>query len=130
MIRQIAGIAFLLAGTSVAMAEDHSGDVRANRSTIVNRHFYYNSQLCSSGPIAQVKLKKEPKHGSVKIVRSVWVPEKGKCKGKKFKGVDIIYTPKRGYRGPDEFSTKYSMPKYANRSTLRYLHDNYKMQVK
>ena len=130
MIKYIAGIAFLIAGMGAAVAETHSGEVRANRSTILNRHVYYNGQLCSSGPIAQVKLKTEPKHGTVKIVRSVWAPEKGKCKGKKFKGVDVIYTPKRGYRGPDEFSTKYSMPRYTNRSTLNYLHDTYKVEVK
>ncbi|KZK75992.1 hypothetical protein PsW64_01122 [Pseudovibrio sp. W64] len=130
MIKYLAGAAFLIAGLSAAAAETHSGDVRANRSTILNRHVYYNAQLCSSGPIAQVKLKKEPKHGTVKIVRSVWTPKKGKCKGKKFKGVDVIYTPKRGYRGPDEFSTKYSMPRYTNRSTLNYLHDTYKVKVK
>ncbi len=130
MFKYFMSAAIVMAGIGAAAAETHSGDVRANRSTILNRHVYYDSQLCTSGPIAQVKLKKEPKHGTVKIVRSVWVPKKGKCKGKKFKGVDIIYSPKRGYRGPDEFATKYSMPKYTNRSTMRYLHDTYKVKVK
>ncbi|WP_037037577.1 hypothetical protein [Pseudovibrio sp. JE062] len=131
MIKYIAGAAFLIAGVGTAAAETHSGDVRANRSTIVNKHFYYNAQQCTSGPIAQVKLKKKPKHGTVKIVRATWSPPKGKrCSNKKFKGVDIIYTPKKGYRGPDEFSTKYSMPRYTQGSALNYYGDTYKVQVK
>ncbi|WP_109315415.1 hypothetical protein [Pseudovibrio ascidiaceicola] len=130
MIKYIVGVAFLVAGAGVASAETFSRDVRANRSSIVNRHVYYDGQLCSSGPIAQVKLKKQPKHGTVKIVRSVWTPKKGKCKGKKFKGVDIIYTPKRGYRGVEEFSTRYSMPRYTQGSAVNYFSDKYKVQVK
>lgn len=121
----------LVGVTGPALAGTHSRDVAANKSSVVNGHVYYNRHECTSGPIAQVKVKVKPKHGSVKIRRTTYSPPKGKrCDDKKFNAVLVIYTPQRGYRGKDTFKTNYSMPKYVQGSQINYYTDTYKINVK
>jgi hypothetical protein len=131
MIKYIAGVAFLVAGLSTAAAETHSRDVSARKASVVNGHVYYDQNQCTSGPIAQVKVKVEPKHGSVQIRRTTYSPPKGRrCYGKKFNAVVVVYTPKKGYRGKDTFKTSYSMPKYVQGSQMNYFSDTYRINVK
>ncbi len=131
MIKYVLSAAVLMASLNTAAAETHSRDVAANKATVVNGHVYYNRHECTSGPIAQVKLKVKPKHGSVKISRTTYTPPIGKrCDNKKFNAVIVTYTPKRGYRGKDTFKTSYSMPTYIQGSQMNYYSDTYKINVK
>ncbi|KZK88394.1 hypothetical protein PsAD46_02352 [Pseudovibrio sp. Ad46] len=131
MIKYFVGAVFLITGLSTAAAETHSRDVAARKASVVNGHVYYNQNQCTSGPIAQVKVKVAPKHGSVEIRRTTYNPPKGqRCYGKKFNAVVVVYTPKKGYHGKDTFKTRYSMPKYVQGSQMNYFTDTYKINVK
>ncbi|SHL55782.1 hypothetical protein [Roseibium suaedae] len=129
---KLAALAFSLIAVSLpASAKTISDTVPAGRSTVVGSHAVYGPG-CVSGPIPDMKVKKQPEHGRVEFrTKILQLSEKaGKCAGKKIKGTLIIYTPKKGFKGPDKFTVQYAYEKYVGTPRMSFVSDTYKLDVK
>jgi len=96
-----------------ATAEDA---VQANRSTLVYDFSVWFSADCSHMGKPRYKVRTHPKHGRLSFLFGATqarnLPKR--CQGK-VKGLQVVYTPNRGYRGPDSFVMTVFQP--------RFLHD-------
>jgi hypothetical protein len=106
-------LAFLFVSGS-AGAEILKRTVSANKSSNVSAQAVYSKGTCHGGELPQMKVTKKPSHGRVKFNKTTFKLSKaaGKCAGKRVKGINIIYTPNKGYRGKDEFKIGFSFFKY------------------
>ena len=102
-------------------------EVPANKSSVVLYSVVYDPETCGSQGRPQTKINQGAAHGNI---RFEWFAYKmGKsayhCNGKPAHGMLVIYTPDKGYRGPD--SIKFSLigsggpgPGYSISKTYRY----------
>ena len=95
---------------SPALAERLALEVPRGKASVVYVFGHYRENSCEPGVIPQMSLRHKPKHGSVKFrPRSFRLTaDAGKCAGRLTKGVEIVYTPARGFKGAEAFSVNYS----------------------
>lgn len=132
MFRTILAFALTIACLSSALADQFSRTVPANRKSQVYSHAVYQKQSCISGAIPNMKVSRKPKHGKVTFQRSTFKLGKdtGRCAGKSIKGMGIIYTPDRNYRGQDKFTVTYSYEAYSGASRRNFISNTYNITVK
>lgn len=75
---------------------------------IVQGYAFHTVQTCESSGVVDFKVSRQGAHGRVEIEKRVVTLSPGNvCAGSKVKGAVIVYTPNRGYRGPDSFQISY-----------------------
>ncbi|NIX76787.1 hypothetical protein [Microvirga terricola] len=102
-------VAIVLAGlvllTGSASAETRERTVKANTRSAIDGFFSYWEDTCYTGEVVNVKVRQEPANGSVQIVPHEQVLGKdSRCPGTKVRGLVYVYTPKKGFKGVDEFA--------------------------
>ncbi|MEI2384528.1 hypothetical protein [Breoghania sp. JC706] len=109
MKRVVLSILLFVIGFSPAWAEHFDYRVKAGKANEVYVFGRYRVLTCQADILPQLTVRQKPKHGSVKFVKSMvrLSADTGKCAGQQIKGMKIIYTPARGYRGKDAFSVSY-----------------------
>lgn len=108
-----AAIGFFLAGialTGVARAET---TLPANKSVMIYDFAVWHPSTCAHFGKPKYRVRTEPKHGKLHFVHGVSKSDNlpSHCKGK-VKGLQVIYTPDRGYRGPDSFVLTVLQPRF------------------
>lgn len=93
----------LLAGP--ASAETVERTVKANTITAVGGFLSYEVNTCYPAEIPNVKIRQEPGNGTVRIVpHEQALGKDSRCPGTKVRGLAYVYTPKKGFKGDDEFT--------------------------
>ncbi len=85
--------------------------VAANRATIIYRFFQFNERTCSAMAVPKYKVI-SVEHGKITGRKGKFTSDKGPCKGRSFKGIELIYKPNGRYRGVDNARVQLSMPMY------------------
>jgi hypothetical protein len=79
--------------------------VPAGRSSPIGGMILFNKLDCSYLAKPKVTISTPPQHGSVRVewsrVKMTKARSPTKCIGKTFQGMVVIYTPYKGYHGPD-----------------------------
>ncbi|PTW55717.1 hypothetical protein C8N35_11242 [Breoghania corrubedonensis] len=109
MFRRILLVASALALTVAAgNAETLKADARSGRTTRVGGHFVYNITNCQASIVPNLKVARQPAHGTVTIRKArMRVGTGHRCAGLAVTGSEVHYTAKRGYHGADTFSIKF-----------------------
>jgi hypothetical protein len=100
-------VALVLAGLTLvanaASAETIERSVKANAPSAVGGFFGYELNTCYASVIPEVKIKQMPANGNFQIVPYEHTLGKDShCAGQKVRGLAYVYTPKKGFKGPDE----------------------------
>jgi len=96
------GIA-ILAGA--ANADTVERTVKANSSTAVGGFFGYEVNTCYPSAIPDVKIHQQAGNGNVEIrPHQAKLDKDSQCPGLAVRGLAYVYTPKKGFKGADEFS--------------------------
>jgi hypothetical protein len=106
----------VLAGS--ASAETYDRSAKANARTPVGAFLGYEVDTCYPSAIPNVKIRQVPSNGTVEIrPYETELSKETRCPGRKVRGLVYVYTPKKGFKGADEFaldipwaSTDVSMP--------------------
>lgn len=108
-----AAIAFLMASVATAGAARAEASLPANKSVMLYEFAVWHPSTCAHFGKPTYKVRTQPKHGKLRFVHGVSKSEKvpSHCKGK-VKGLQVIYTPDRGYRGPDSFVLTVMQPRF------------------
>ena len=77
--------------------------VAANRSSPIFFYYTYMGDTCGYGSKPKFTALSGPEHGTVTARWQAYKMGTGarNCKGKPMKGMLVIYTPDKGYHGPD-----------------------------
>ncbi len=96
--------------------------VKANGSTDMDFRFVHWHKDCKPYKDPQIKgaVVSQPKNGRVKFKNTVLRKINGKaivkygkqCTGKSMPGLQVTYTPNKGYKGNDSFRVKYNYYRY------------------
>lgn len=107
----------LILGMGITSAASAEFTVPANKSSVVYDFAVWFPQDCSYPGKPTYKVRTAPKHGRLDFAfgntKAPNLP--ARCKGK-VKGLQVIYTPNRGYRGPDSFVLSVRQIRYLNDS--------------
>ncbi|WP_394690297.1 hypothetical protein [Hoeflea sp.] len=105
----------LLAFFAIVTSASADFVVPANKSTMIAHFAVWNPSTCAIFGKPSHKVRKQPQHGKLKFIYGVVKHNKipAHCKGK-VKGLQVIYTPDRGYRGPDNFVITVRQPRFLN----------------
>ena len=97
-------LAILLILTFSIQAFAEKREVPAGKSSIILYYVVYNPETCASGSKPQTKVNQQPAHGTIRFEWFAHKPTKGayNCNGTLVRGMLVIYTPNKGYRGPDK----------------------------
>jgi hypothetical protein len=91
--------------------------VASGKPTVLGFFNIYQKSTCSGGGKPDVNLK-QPANGTLRVE---WGSGKNNaddgCKGRTTKGYRLIYTSKKGFRGPDSGMLYFSYPTYPNSPT-------------
>lgn len=111
--------ALLALSATGARAETYS--VPAGESTVMI-DWTNIDESCQSIGKPKAKIVKAPQHGKITFQwTSITLDEDyGSCQGKHAKSMRVLYTPDRGYTGPDSFKVGATMPMYEDGSGSRY----------
>lgn len=84
-----------------ALAETR--DVPANRSSVIAFYYTYINSTCAYGSKPRFRVSKQPDHGTISAKWQAYKmgKESRNCAGKPMRGMMIIYTPNKGFRGTD-----------------------------
>jgi hypothetical protein len=94
----------LAASAGVTYAGSKDVVAKANMRNDVAAFAFHTVQTCKSAGVIDFKVSRQGAHGRVEIEKRVVVLQPGSvCAGSKVKAAWIVYTPNRGYRGPDTF---------------------------
>jgi hypothetical protein len=117
-----------------AAAETIRGAVPAGKSTVVG---FFNvlsgeGSTCQQPARPTMIVEKAPQHGTVTFrwARHQWKGMRFSCKGVGIGGMEIIYTPAKGYRGPDAFRIGAQYAQYVEASGSSYAGGSYLLDVK
>jgi hypothetical protein len=131
---RIALILLSFLATTLAQAETVRGTVPANKSTVVG---FFNvlsgeGSTCQQPQKPEMQIVTAPQHGSVTFrwARHKWNGMRSACKGVGVAGMEIIYTPARGYHGPDRFKIGAQYAQYVEASGSSYASGSYELNVK
>ena len=115
---------FLFASLAAAMAGPVRAEptVPAGKTVVIFDLSQWIKSTCASTGKTPYRLINPPQHGTVKFVFGVSKLEQipAHCRGK-VRGVQVLYTPARGYTGPDGFDLEVK--------TLEYEGGNYRGQM-
>ena len=123
----------LVALTTASVAETLDRTVKANRKSKIYIMAIYDPDSCRHAQIPTMKVIKEPKHGKLTWAKGQAKLNKKtfKCAGKTIKVLNLYYTPKRGYRGEDEFRIRYGWYTYISANSRRSHRDlDFDVQVR
>ena len=97
---------FVLAASSPVAATN----VLQNTSAVVGSLGGLDLQRCDNFDISETKIIKQPDHGRIDFEKRTVTALFGRCHGKQLPVVQVIYTPRPGFIGTDDFSfeAKYS----------------------
>lgn len=117
-----------------ADASTQRGTVPANRSTIVG-FFHVLSGMgtsCQQPAKPKMLIEQAPQHGTVTFrwARHSWKEMRSACTGTTIGGWEVIYTPARGYHGPDAFRIGAQYAQYVEASGSSYASDGFILAVK
>lgn len=94
--------------------------VPANKSSQIYDFAVWNPTNCAYPGRPSYQVTTQPKHGRLDFVygftRAPNLP--ARCK-RKVKGLQVVYTPNRGYRGTDSFVLTFRQPRFLNDSGAR-----------
>lgn len=126
MIRDRMGAAFGLAAVAglfvmmPARAEDEGPfSVRSGVATPLFSFASYNPDTCYFGPLPRMRVLQPPAHGTVEIVKSSIPAKTGRCQGKTFKSMGVVYRSVAGYRGRDSMTVESVTEVYVGGTPLR-----------
>jgi hypothetical protein len=89
----------------VANADTVERTVKANTTTAVGGFFGYEVNTCYPSAIPEVKIHQLAGNGNVEIrPHQAKLNEESQCPGLSVRGLAYVYTPKKGFKGSDEFS--------------------------
>ncbi|PLX36301.1 MAG: hypothetical protein C0606_16550 [Hyphomicrobiales bacterium] len=128
VLGMLISLAFLAAGPAYAeSAKDVT--VRAGRTTAVHGFIYYLLGSCSTALAVEPSIRTAPQHGTTKFIRKQTVRPKDAthCPGRKVTAHYVLYTPKRGYRGPDSLVVDYRY--HANVVTARMVTRSFAVNI-
>ncbi len=111
LCRAALAMGLLLSGVSLAKAE--SIKVSPGGRSEVYSYILYNQETCTNLGKPQITLH-QPAHGTLSSVWTTLVLDGDGCRGKKFKGYIIYYTPKGGYHGKDPASFALAYANFIN----------------
>jgi hypothetical protein len=85
-----------------ALAENKQ--VPANKSSVILYFVVYDPVTCAYGSKPKTRINLEPAHGKIRFEWFAYKMSKDtrNCAGKFARGMLAIYTPFKGYHGPDE----------------------------
>lgn len=119
---------------SLAKAESVRGNVPANRSTVVGFFNVISGErsTCQQPQKPTMQIVTAPLHGSVTFrwTRHKWNGMPGVCKNLGIGGMEIIYTPAKGYHGPDTFKIGAQYAQYVEASGSSYASGSYILNVR
>ena len=118
----------LFLSRSETIAETVNADVKANRSTMVYRFIIYDRTTCAAMRPA-IMDKAVVDHGTISSSPLTIVMDRGNCKGKKFKGIALTYTPNRGFRGKDLAKVTLKMNTYSHAITAGFKYHRVKLNL-
>lgn len=121
-----------LLGALPAAAETRTITVPANRTSSVETIAFYNTETCRSGAVPQMQVTRAPANGKVSFrkVSGTLNESSGRCAGKRVSAQNVIYTPRKGFRGTDEITVGYSHEWYTGTSRRVYRSMRFKITVK
>jgi len=114
-------VAALLPLITAAQAEDLTYDIRAGETA--SETLYLATDTCVSVGQYRSKVLKEPSHGKLVIRAETFISNGPNCKGRKFVGTKISYTPAKGFRGTDYLSINLGYP--IDTSQMQYSYTTY-----
>lgn len=118
MIRLSFVLLAFLAMTSSSTSADFT--LPANKSSQIYDFAVWNPVTCAYPGKPSYKVGTQPQHGRLDFIygftRATNMP--AHCKGK-VKGLQVVYTPNRGYRGTDGFVLTVRQPRFLNDSGAR-----------
>lgn len=120
MLKRISLLAALLV-VSGAAAHAETYSVPAGESSVMI-DWANVDENCQTIGKPKAKIVKAPQHGKITFQWTSITLDKnyGTCEGKHAKSMRVIYTPDRGYTGPDSFKVGATMPAYEDGSGSRY----------
>ena len=93
----------LLAGS--ASAETVERTVKANTVSAIGGFLGYEVDTCYPSAIPDVKVRQRPANGTVDVrPYETELSKETRCPGRKVRGLVYVYTPKKGFKGSDEFA--------------------------
>lgn len=132
-MRILISLLFILLTCTAGQAETVRKTVPANKTSSVGAQAVYSMGDCHGGPVPQMKVKRGPENGTVSFKKVAFKLSKsaGKCAGRRVGGTAIYYKPKRGFRGKDVFTVRYTMDAYtAGSAKIRNIVQKYIIDVK
>jgi hypothetical protein len=131
---KVAALAFVAALLPAlpASAETRTITVPANRTSSVETIAFYNNETCRSGAVPQMQVTRAPANGKVSFRQfsGTLNESSGRCSGKRVSGQNVIYTPRKGFRGTDSFTVRYSHERYQGTSRRVYRSTKFRITVK
>jgi len=109
-----------LVGARPAAAEDKGPfPVRAGVATKLVSYASYSPETCYFGPLPRMRVLQPPAHGAVEIVKDSFVAKDGRCQGKTFKSMGVVYRSAAGFRGRDTMTIESITEVYVDGMPLR-----------
>ncbi len=132
MLRLLCFTTLLFALITPATAETKSLDIKANRATGIDFFAVYGEHTCYGAELPRLKIRKQPANGKIRFEKytHTFSEDSTKCPGAKIKGMVVIYTPNRGYRGDDTFTVSYGYARYYGSGRMRQKSFKYNLTVK
>lgn len=132
MLKRFCLAALFFASVFPAAAETKSLDVKANRITGVDFFAIYGEHTCRGAELPKMKIRKQPTNGKIRFEKYTHTFPKDsiKCPGVKIKGMIVVYTPNKGYRGDDTFTVGYGYARYYGSGRMRQKSFKYNLTVK
>lgn len=100
--------------SSALPASAETRDVAPNRASPIGFYYTYSKDNCYSGAKPRFKVLREGEHGTVTAKwQAITIQDPGKCHGRRMFGMLIIYSPAKGFHGPDKVKVAMSSARYA-----------------
>src|SRR4051794_13236141 len=101
----IASILGIVLVAGAANADTFDRTVKANTATAVGGFYGYETNTCYPSAIPDAKIHQPASNGNVEIRSHQGKLDKdSRCPGLMVRGLAYVYTPKKGFKGLDEFS--------------------------
>ncbi len=103
----------LFSTTNFAHSEAITGDVKGGQKTLIYNYSKYDPTRCSGMALPKLGTVKT-ENGKITTRISTQKLDKGSCKGRVIKSLEVFYTPNRGFKGKDKVSVILTSSRYVD----------------
>ena len=102
----------ILGFSSQAAADDFQKSARSGQKSLMRQYANFNILDCSPHA-GKVSVVKQPANGTLSTAAAPYIIDinrftgtRSRCAGKRVIGLNVYYTPNRGFRGTDQFTVR------------------------